>query len=274
MAKAIMIQGTSSGVGKTILTTALCRIFTRDGYKTAPFKAQNMTANTALTGSGEEIAVSQIIQAKAAGVQPEASMNPIVLKPSPDGCGVQLVLNGSPCGAADAYKLKGKGKELLRMVMEAYGRLAQRYDVIVIEGAGSPVELNLNADDIVNMGLAKGVCAPVLLVADIDRGGAFASLYGTLGLLDQAERALVKATILNRFRGELAYFYDGKAILEKITGIPVAGVVPHISLALPEEDDLYSAQAAPPDSDYTPQFDVIEGAVRQALDMELVYKIL
>ena len=161
-AKSIMIQGTSSGVGKTILTMALCRIFRQDGYKTAPFKSQNMTSNTAFTKNGEEIAVSQLLQALAAGIEPTADMNPVLLKP-PD--------------------FKNSKKVDLFVIMDAYSRLASQYNVIVIEGAGSPVELNLNKGDYVNMGVAVRTGAPVLLVADIDRGGVFASLYGTLALL-------------------------------------------------------------------------------------------
>jgi len=274
MAKAIMVQGTSSGVGKTVLTAALCRIFMRDGHKVAPFKSQNITPNTALTDSGEEIAVSQLLQAQAAGARAEASMNPILLKTS-HGSGMQMILGGRPCDAASASALKCNRKDLLRIALEAYGRLSTKYDVIVIEGAGSPVELNLNADDTVNMGIAKCVGAPVLLVADIDRGGVFASIYGTLGLLEEAERALVKATIINRFRGDISAFREGKSILEKISGIPVAGVLPYIDFKLPEEDELNPAQTLPAQSaDCTAQLDLIEQSARQALDMELIREIL
>ena len=272
MAKSIMIQGTASGVGKTILTIALCRIFKQDGYTVAPFKAQNMTMNTALLENDDEIAVSQILQARAAGAQPCALMNPIVLKPAPDRQGTQVILNGRPYDTINAYNYKEIKQSLIPEVMKAYTALASKADIIVIEGAGSPVELNLNKDDLVNMGLAKIVNAPVLLAADIDRGGVFASLFGTVGLFDESERGYVKATIVNRFKGDIAYFTDGVAILEKITGLPVAGVVPYIVFDLPEED------GAAPDTelrdDYESQFNFIADRVREAMNMSLINKIL
>jgi adenosylcobyric acid synthase len=273
MAKAIMVQGTSSGVGKTILTTALCRIFASDGYRTAPFKAQNITAFTAYTNSGAEIAVAQMLQANAAGIEAEAVMNPIVFKPSTSGLKMQLIINGSQCDTAAIDK--ANPQKLLDTALAAYSSLAEKSDIIVIEGAGSPVELNLNNNDIANMGIAKGAVAPVLLMADIDRGGVFASIYGTLGLLGEEERALVKATVINRFRGDIAYFGDGKAILEKITGLPVAGIVPYIDITLPEEDGMCSIQGSMVlNNDYTEQFDLLEQTMRQALDLELIYRIL
>ena len=255
MPKAIMIQGTASGVGKTILTLALCRIFMQDGHRTAPFKAQNMTLNTCLTENNEEIAVSQWLQAKAAGVVPGKDMNPIVISPP--------------------YRQRLTQAEKLSMITTAYGRICSTYEIIVIEGAGSPVELNLNHDDIVNMGMAKHAAAPVLLAADIDRGGVFASLYGTINLMRDWEKAHVKATVVNRFRGDPALFADGVRILEDITKLPVAGVVPFVNFDLPEEDS--------PDGDgikferlhnYEQEFDRIADTVRRHLNMGLVYEIL
>jgi len=254
-AKPIMIQGTSSGVGKTIITMALCRIFKQDGYKTAPFKSQNMTPNTAFTENGDEIAVSQLLQAYAAGAEPVADMNPILLKPP---------------------NFRASRKIDLFEVMAAYSRLAAMYDVIVIEGAGSPVELNLNKNDIVNMGIAVRAGAPVLLVADIDRGGVFASLFGTVELLEKTEKEYIKALVVNRFRGDIPSFDSGVAIIENITALPVAGVVPYIDLKIPEEDSLYNPDASQyqPGENLESQFDLIADTVRKSLDMEMIYKIL
>ena len=254
MAKAVMVQGTASGVGKTMLTLALCRIFKQDGRCVAPFKAQNLTQNTRLTRNGDEIAMSQWLQALAAGIEPCADMNPIVLKPP--------FLGKSQMKSAD-------------QVMEAYTRLCKHYDVIVIEGAGSPVELNLKNNDIVNMNMAKRAKAPVLLVSDIDRGGIFAALHGTLDLMDEAERAYVKATVVNRFRGDVAQFADGVRILEDITKLPVAGVIPYIAVNLPEEDGLFEDSSSEQSkANLEKQFDSIAETVRKSLDMGLLYSIL
>ena len=271
-----MIQGTASGVGKTIITMALCRIFSQDGYKTAPFKSQNMTSNTAFTDSGDEIAISQLLQAKAANTNPVAAMNPIILKPDPEKKGTQIILNGKPYDIINAYNFKEIKKNLIPEITKAYGSLSQQYDIIVIEGAGSPVELNLtrNSNDIVNMGIAKLAQSPVLLVSDIDRGGVFASLYGTVKLFDDSEREYVKATIVNRFKGDMSYFKEGAAILEEITGIPVVGVVPYIKFYMPEEDSLYSGSSDISDGDFESQFDLIAENVRKSLDMDLIYKII
>jgi len=269
-----MIQGTSSGVGKTILTIALCRIFKQDGYSVAPFKSQNMTNNTAIIGSGEEIAVSQILQAYAADVAPSAKMNPIVLKPLLDRQGTQLISNGRSCGVINAYNFKEIKKKLIPEIQNAYQLLASQYDIIVIEGAGSPVELNMSGDDIVNMGIAKLAHAPVLLVGDISRGGIFASLYGTVSLLDY--KKYVQAMVVNRFKGDLAWFAGGKVILEKITGLPVAGIVPYMAFDLPEEDDLDTRGMQPfvSGGNYDCQIDFIAEVVRKSLNMELIYQIL
>jgi len=273
MAKPIMIQGTASGVGKTILTTALCRIFWQDGHTTAPFKSQNMTSKTTVLRTGEEMAVSQVLQAKAAGVEPETAMNPILLKYSAEKKETQLFANGKLRETINAYNFREIKKTLVPEIKKAYETLSSQYDIIVIEGAGSPVELNLNQDDIVNMGIARLAMAPVLLVADIDRGGVFASLYGTIALFDERERRHVKATVVNRFKGDASSFKDGIAILEEKTGVPVAGTVPYIPLSLPEEDGPGGAAYAP-DDNLEDQFDLIAGHIRKSLDMDLVYKIL
>ena len=284
MAKSIMIQGTASGVGKTIITMALCRIFKQDGYKVAPFKSQNMTSATAFTKNGgepQEIAVSQLLQAYAAGTEPNAKMNPVILKYSRERGkeGTQVILNGKYHDTINAYNFKEIKKALIPEIMRAYEDLSRQYDIIVIEGAGSPAELNLtknsanNNEDIVNMGIAKRAQSPVLLAADIDRGGVFASLYGTISLFDDAERAYVKATVVNRFKGDREHFKGGVAILEEITGIPVAGVIPFVQFDIPEEDSLYCNNVAP-DGDFDSQFNIIADTVRSSLNMDLIYKII
>ena len=281
MAKCIMLQGTSSGAGKTTIALALCRIFKQDGYRVAPFKSQNMTSNTARTGRGEEIAVAQWVQAYASELEPDTAMNPVILKPSAQG--TQIVLNGQYHDTVNAQDLsKIKVSTLLPEIMKAYASLDESYDIIVIEGAGSPVELNLNKNDIVNMGIATRVKAPVLLVSDIDRGGVFASLFGTIGLFEENEKNHVKATIVNRFKGNIDYFAEGISILEKITGVPVAGVVPHMSFNLPDEDDLIPGSgnesrgtAGDFDTDaFETEFDNIAEITRSALNMKLIYDIL
>ena len=237
MAKNIMLQGTMSNVGKSFLTAALCRIFRQDGYSVAPFKSQNMALNSFITPDGAEIGRAQALQAEAAGVEPSVLMNPILLKPTTD-VGSQVIVNGRVRGnmrAADYFRHK---KELIPDIMDAYKTLASQHDIIVIEGAGSPVELNLKADDIVNMGLAELVKSPVLLVGDIDRGGVFAQLIGTLELLEPQERDMVKGLVVNKFRGDISLFHDGIDILEKRSEKPVAGVVPYISCDIEDEDSL------------------------------------
>ena len=237
MAKNIMLQGTMSNVGKSFLTAALCRIFSQDGYKVAPFKSQNMALNSYITFAGEEIGRAQALQAEAAGIAPTAYMNPILLKPTTD-IGSQVIVNGKVRGnmrAADYFKYK---KELIPDIIAAYKKLESEYDIIVIEGAGSPVELNLKKDDIVNMGLAQLVKSPVLLVGDIDRGGVFAQLIGTLALLEKNEKEFVKGLIVNQFRGDISLFSDGVKILEEKSKKSVLGVIPYIETLLEDEDSL------------------------------------
>ncbi|MDE5991883.1 MAG: cobyric acid synthase, partial [Oscillospiraceae bacterium] len=224
MAKAIMLQGTMSNAGKSFLCAALCRIFKQDGYSAAPFKSQNMALNSYITRNGLEIGRAQAMQAEAAGIEPSVLMNPILLKPTTD-MGSQVIVNGEVRGnmrAADYFKYK---KTLIPEIEAAYRQLAKQYDIIVIEGAGSPVELNLKSDDIVNMGMAKIADASVFLVGDIDRGGVFAQLLGTLSLLEQDERERVKGLIVNKFRGDISLFADGIKILEEKGKKPVVGVV-------------------------------------------------
>ena len=237
MAKAIMIQGTASNAGKSLLAAGLCRIFKQDGYKVAPFKSQNMALNSAITPDGLEMGRAQVMQAEAAGVAPDVRMNPILLKPTSD-VGSQVIVNGIPQGtmkAGDYFKYK---KNLIPDVMEAYSSLGSEYDIIVIEGAGSPAEINLKEDDLVNMGMARMAHAPVLLCGDIDRGGVFASLYGTVKLLDQDEQEMIKGLIINKFRGDVEILRPGLTQLEELAGKPVLGVVPMLEVDVDDEDSL------------------------------------
>ena len=199
MAKNIMVQGTMSNAGKSLLAAGLCRVLRQDGYRVAPFKSQNMALNSFITEAGGEMGRAQVVQAEAAGVKPDVRMNPILLKPTTD-MGSQVIVNGVVQGNMDAMSYYRRKRDFFPAVQEAYRSLAEEYDVIVIEGAGSPAEINLKREDIVNMGLAKLVDAPVLLVGDIDRGGVFAQLYGTIALLEAEERARIKGVIVNKFR--------------------------------------------------------------------------
>ena len=203
MAKNIMIQGTMSNAGKSLLCAGLCRIFHQDGYKVAPFKSQNMALNSFITRDGLEMGRAQALQAQAAGVEPDVRMNPLLLKPTGDS-GSQVILMGRVLGDYPAARYFTLKKNFWPQLLEAYDSLAAENDILVLEGAGSPAEINLKADDIVNMGLAARVNAPVLLVGDIDRGGVFAQLYGTLALLEEKERARVKGLLINKFRGDAA----------------------------------------------------------------------
>ena len=237
MAKCIMVQGTMSGAGKSLLVTALCRIFLQDGWRVAPFKSQNMALNSYVTPDGLEMGRAQAAQAEAAGLACDVRMNPILLKPSSD-MGSQLIVNGEVRGhyaARDYFRMK---RSLIPDILAAYNSLAKENDIIVIEGAGSPAEINLRADDIVNMGLAELVDAPVLLVGDIDRGGVFAQLYGTVALLQPEERRRVVGTVINKFRGDVSLLEPGLRQLEELTGVPVLGVVPYTSADIDDEDSL------------------------------------
>ena len=237
MANAIMIQGTASNAGKSLLAAGLCRIFAQDGYKVAPFKSQNMALNSAITPDGFEMGRAQVVQAEAAGVAPDVRMNPILLKPT-SHVGSQVIVNGVPRGTMAAGEYFRYRKSLIPEVMAAYESLAAEYDIIVIEGAGSPAEINLRQDDIVNMGMARRANAPVLLCGDIDRGGVFASLYGTVKLLEPDEQARIKGLIINKFRGDVDILRPGLGQLEALSGKPVLGVVPMMDVDVDDEDSL------------------------------------
>ncbi len=257
MAKYIMMQGTSSHVGKSILVTALCRIFYQDGLHVVPFKAQNMALNSYVTRDGKEMGRAQVAQAEAAGLEPMVDMNPVLLKPTGNQSS-QVVLMGKPVGNMSARDYhKGYSIKLFDTVKGALGRLSDDYEVVVIEGAGSPAEVNLHDNDIVNMRVAKYLNAPVLLIADIDRGGALASLVGTLELLTPEERDLVKGLIINKFRGDVTLLEPAVKFLEEKTGKPVLGIIPHIEHMGIDDEDSVSLE----DKNEKPQYNDVTIAV-------------
>ena len=237
--KNIMIYGTASNAGKSIVVTGLCRIFKQDGYKVSPFKSQNMALNSYVTDSGGEIGVAQAIQAEAAGVNPEIYMNPILMKPTSDRKS-QIILNGKALQNMDAAEYFVKRKLMKEEVMKSYNYIRENYDISVIEGAGSPAEINLKQDDIVNTGMAEMADSPAILVGDIDRGGVFASIYGTIMLLTEEERKRVKGVIINKFRGDVALLEPGLKMLEELINKPVLGVLPYFEVNVGDEDSLSS----------------------------------
>ncbi|MGX8700496.1 cobyric acid synthase [Caproiciproducens sp.] len=237
MAKVLMIQGTMSNAGKSLLTAGLCRILKQDGYRVAPFKSQNMALNSYITEEGLEMGRAQVMQAEAAGIRPSVLMNPILLKPTND-TGSQVIVNGEVVGNMSAKEYFAYKKKLIPDIRRAFHELEKRADVILVEGAGSPAEINLKENDIVNMGLAEMLDAPVLLVGDIDRGGVFAQLLGTLMLLEDHEKARVKGLIINKFRGDLSILDPGIRMLEEKSGVPVVGVIPYMDISVEDEDSL------------------------------------
>ncbi|MCK8059761.1 MULTISPECIES: cobyric acid synthase [unclassified Fusibacter] len=237
MAKSVMIQGTASSVGKSILTAGLCRVLKQAGFKVAPFKSQNMALNSFITEKGDEMGRAQVVQAEAAGIVPDVLMNPILLKPSTDKKS-QVILNGKVYKNMSAVEYHEFKPELKVMVKETYDKLASDYDYIVLEGAGSPAEINLREGDLVNMGMAELSDSPVILVGDIDRGGVFASLYGTILLLEEEERKRVKGVIINKFRGDVEILKPGLRMFEELAKVPVLGVLPYMDLKIEDEDSL------------------------------------
>jgi adenosylcobyric acid synthase len=233
-----MVAGTSSDAGKSVLTAGLCRWLARQGVKVAPFKAQNMSLNSFVTADGDEIARSQVVQAAAAGIEPTADMNPVLLKPGSDRRS-QVIVRGHPVAEADALEYRKHARRLLEIALESLARLRDSYDVVVCEGAGSPAEINLRATDVANMGLARAADLPVILVGDIDRGGVLAAMYGTLALLDPADQALIAGFVINKFRGAPELLESGLTMLTERTGRPFYGVLPwREGLWLDAEDSL------------------------------------
>lgn len=237
MAKAIMVQGTASNVGKSLIAAGLCRIFARDGYRVAPFKSQNMALNSYVTVDGLEMGRAQVMQAEAAGREPDVRMNPILLKPTGDKSS-QVIVNGEVTRDMTAEEYYHRKREMVSVVKDAYAGLAAENDILVLEGAGSPAEINLKENDIVNMYMAKLAKAPVLLVGDIDRGGVFASIYGTIMLLPEEERKWIAGVVINKFRGDAHILEPGVRMLEDLVSRPVVGVVPYMRLDMDDEDSL------------------------------------
>lgn len=279
MAKPIMIQGTSSDAGKSILTTGLCRIFAQDGYKVAPFKAQNMSRNSYIIQDKKIISKSIAIQAFAANTAPSADMNPIVMIPVND-VGSKIIINGNYIDTMKAEEYYKRKKEFGTQVVKAsFDRLAEEKDVIVIEGAGSPAEINLKEHDIVNMGMARLANSPVILVGDIDRGGVFASLAGTQLLLDEVENTLLKGVIINKFRGDINLLIPGLNQIEKIMKRRVLGVVPYLDIDIEKEDSLSMGSNEFQSEKYTAahmdeNINKLAQALRDHLNMDEIYKIL
>lgn len=289
MAKIIMIQGTSSGVGKSIFSIALCRIFTQEGYKVAPFKVQNMSSNMHILDDGKKMARSQAICAYACNTKPDYKMNPILLVPNNNN--TEVYLNGEYKGHMDRFSYEDVKEDFFNQVIISFNSLCEQNDIIVIEGAGSPVELNLIKNDIVNMGFAKKVSAPVLLISDISRGGVFASLYGTINLMPEEEQSLIKGIIINKFRGNIKYFNDGKNIIENICKIDVLGILPYFDINIEDEDSLIDNGVMKTKEmllnnlkgektedlyiDYLKsQFDTLANNFKDNLDMQKIYNIL
>lgn len=239
--KTIMIQGTTSDAGKSVMVAGLCRLFARKGYKVAPFKPQNMALNSAVTPEGGEIGRAQAVQAQACFLQPHTDMNPVLLKPNSD-IGAQVIIHGKACADMDAQSYHQYKKTAMQAILESHQRLREQYDLIIVEGAGSPAEINLRENDVANMGFAEAVDCPVLVVADIDKGGVFAHLYGTLKLLSESEQQRIKGFIINRFRGDISLLEPGNRWLERETRKPVAGVIPYLHNLHIEAEDAISLQ--------------------------------
>ncbi len=237
MAHNLMVLGSMSGVGKSLITAGICRILKEDGHSCAPFKSQNMALNSYVTWDGKEMGRAQVLQACAAGIEPEAAMNPILLKPTGDQTS-QVIVMGDPVANMSAAEYYSYKRELIPVIKSAYESLSARFEYMILEGAGSPAEINLNQEDIVNMGMAEMADAPAILAGDIDRGGVFAQLIGTVMLLEEAERQRIKGLVINKFRGDIKILRPGLKMLEERAGIPVIGVIPYLKLNLEEEDSL------------------------------------
>lgn len=278
MVKSIMIQGTMSNVGKSIITAGLCRIFAQDGYRVSPFKSQNMSSNSFTTKDGLEMGVGQAIQAEAARQHPDVRMNPILLKPTRYSTS-QVIVNGEAINNLSTANYSEYKRKLIPIIIESYYSLAAENEIIVIEGAGSSAEINI-IDDIANMGMAKLAKSPVLLIGDIDRGGVFASLYGTYMLQNKEYKNLIKGTIINKFRGNVEVLEPGLKMLEELINIPSIGVIPYVNIEVEEEDGLSQRLLNSKDIDIRldnhedSEYDKLADLLRRSLSMDLIYKIL
>ena len=276
MAK-IMVQGATSSAGKSLLCTGLCRYFYKKGLKVFPFKSQNMSRNAFVDEDGNKIATAQVQQAFACNRKPDVKMNPVLLIPKTD-VGSTVVLFGKEFKDMKAREYFEYKKELLPVIEKTFSEIESENDIVVVEGAGSPAEINLRENDIVNMGLAELVDLPVSLVADIDRGGVFASLYGTVMLLSENERKRIKGLVINKFRGDKTLLDSGIEQIEKLTGIPVIGTIPYVKLNIPDEDSLVDYDKPANHGGVTREeleieFDKLMNAIADNMDMKLVEEI-
>ncbi len=274
---AIMVQGTTSSAGKSILCTALCRIFKQDGMKVYPFKSQNMSSKYHKTKDGKIIAIAQALQAWAAGLEPHENMNPILLIPNSD-LSSMLIINGEDSGETTSVDYFRNKAVLREMITERYKEVESLNDLVIIEGAGSPAEINLSKDDIVNMGMARIADAPVLLVTDIDRGGSFAAVYGTVMLLENEDRRRIKGIVFNKFRGDRSLLEPGIEMLEKLIDIPVVGIIPYIDLNIADEDTLTDKTKKCEDGSQTrdeleEELEKLAEVVRANIDMDIICKL-
>lgn len=274
----IMIQGTASSAGKSMMCTGLCRIFKQDGYTVYPFKSQNMSSKYYLTEDGYKISTAQTLQAFAAGLSPHPDMNPILLIPKTD-MGSMVVLNGKDMENMEAREYFKHKNTLRTMILDTYKKIEDKNDIVVIEGAGSPAEINLKENDIVNMGMAEMADSDVLLVGDINRGGVFASFYGTVMLLEPHERKRIKGLIINKFRGDKTMLDSGIKMIEELLDIPVVGTIPFTHLELPDEDSLQDYKKEcndtyQSDDEMQNELDRWADVVRENVDMEYIYKLI
>lgn len=276
-----MIMGTSSGAGKSTFAAALCRIFYKDGFKVMPFKSQNMALNSFFTKDGKEMGVGQAIQAEAANLEASVKMNPILLKPTKDKK-IQIFIKGEKKLLMTGLEYNNYKKNLIPILEETYKELKEKNDIVVIEGAGSPAEINIKQEDISNFGMARVADAPVILIADIDRGGVFASIYGTIMLLSEEDRRRVKGIVINKFRGNSKVLKTGFEIIEKLTGVPTLGVLPYEYIDLEDEDSISEKDKNSKFREYKihdnayrqEQFDKLEKLVRDNIDIDKIYEIV
>ncbi len=274
---AIMIQGTTSSAGKSLFCTGLCRIFKNNGLKTVPFKSQNMSSRFFVTSEGKKISTAQALQAEAAGTEPSVLMNPILLIPKTD-TGAKVIILGDEKTEMNAREYFEYKKSCRNMISESFKTLENENDIVVIEGAGSPAEINLNQNDIVNMGMAEMANAPVLLIADIDRGGVFAQLYGTVMLLPEKDRRRIKGMIINKFRGDKSLLDSGIKMIEELLNIPVVATIPYMHLELEDEDSLIGSEKK---CNYRTQsraekeieFNKLAKLIEENSDMDFIYTI-